>query len=86
MKIVFHKNFEKRYLKLSKPLKLKIKENNILFAQDPYHPTLNNHPLNGKYLGYRSINVTGDLRIIYKLLNNEVVLFSEIGSHALLYR
>ena len=86
MKIVFHKNFEKRYLKLSKPLKLKIKEKNILFAQDPYHPTLNNHPLNGKYLGYRSINVTGDIRIIYKLLDNGVALFSEIGSHTLLYR
>ncbi|MBI3459032.1 type II toxin-antitoxin system mRNA interferase toxin, RelE/StbE family [Candidatus Azambacteria bacterium] len=86
MRIVFHKNFEKRYQKLAEVMKLKIKERNILFEQDPYHPILNNHSLTSQYTGYRIINITGDIRIIYKLLDNEVALFSEIGSHSLLYK
>lgn len=85
MKIVFHKNFEKRYKKLSKGIKQKVKEKNILFEKDPYNQGLNNHALNGKYAGYRSINITGDVRIIYKFLGKDVVLFSEIGTHSELY-
>ena len=86
MQIVFHKNFEKKYLKLSQPLKLKVKKAIVLFEQDHYNIVLKNHALSGKYTGYRSINVAGDVRIIYKLLYNNAVLFSEIGSHSALYK
>lgn len=85
MKIVFHKSFEKRYKKLSEKIKQKVKERNILFEKDPYNPILNNHALNGKYMGYRSISVTGDIRIIYKFLDKDTALFSEIGTHSELY-
>lgn len=85
MKIVFHKRFEKQYKKLSNKIKEKIKERNMLFEKDPYDPILNNHALNGKYLGYRSIGVNGDIRIIYKFLDKGTVLFSEIGNHSNLY-
>ena len=85
MRIIFHKNFEKRYKKLPNKIKLKIKERNFLFIADPYNPLLNNHSLQGKYLGYRSLNVNGDIRIIYKLLDDNTALFSEIGTHSELY-
>ena len=85
MKIVFHKSFEKRYRKLPDNIKKKVKERNILFGKDPYNPILNNHALNGKYMGYRSISITGDIRIIYKFLDKDIVLFSEIGTHSELY-
>ena len=85
MKIVFHRNFEKQYKKLSGNIKLKVKEKNLLFTVDPYNPILNNHSLYGKYLGYRSFNVTGDLRIIYRLLDKNIALFVEIGTHSELY-
>ena len=85
MKIVFHKNFEKRYKKLSNNIKQKVKEKNILFEKDPYNLVLNNHALNGKHMGYRSISITGDIRIIYKFLDKDIVLFSEIGTHSELY-
>lgn len=85
MKIVFHRNFEKRYKKLSDNLKRKVKEKNILFEKDPYDPVLNNHALKGKYLGYRSFNITGNIRIIYKFLEKDIALFSEIGTHSELY-
>lgn len=85
MKIVFHKNFEKDYKNLTNSIKLKIKERNILFMNDPYNPILNNHALHGKYLGYRSFNITGDIRIVYKLLNQDTALFSAVGHHNKLY-
>lgn len=85
MKTLFHNNFEKRYKKLSEKIKQKVKERNILFEKDPYNPILNNHALNGKYMGYRSISITGDIRIIYKFLDKNTALFSEIGTHNQLY-
>jgi len=85
MKIIFHKNFEKKYKKFSDKIRQKVKERNILFEKDPYDPILNNHALNGRYMGYRSISITGDIRIIYKFLDKDTVLFSEIGTHSDLY-
>lgn len=85
MKIIFHKSFEKKYKKLPKKIKFKVKEKNILFVIDPYNTTLNNHALHGKYTGYRSISITEDIRIIYKLLDKDTVLFVEISTHSKLY-
>ena len=86
MKIVFQKSFEKKYIKLPKKIKEKVKKRNILFESDPYNPVLNNHALSGKYTSYRSINVTGDLRIVYKLINKNIALFVTVGTHSELYK
>jgi addiction module RelE/StbE family toxin len=84
-KIYLHHNFIRQYRKLKKSVKKKFKERRDIFLSDPYHPILNNHPLKGKYEGYCSINIGGDLRAVYKRLNNEAILFAEIGSHSNLY-
>lgn len=86
MKIFFQKSFEKRYKSLPDKIKTKLKEKNILFERDPFNPLLNNHALHGKYMGYRSIDITGDIRAIYKFLNKDAVLFVEIGTHSKLYK
>ena len=85
MKIIFHKNFEKQYKKLSRNTQIKMHEINILFEKDRYNPILNNHALREKYSGYRSINLTGNTRIIYKMLDDNNVLFVLIGTHSKLY-
>lgn len=85
MKITFHKIFEKQYKKFPDKIRQRVKERNPLFEKDPYNPILNNHALNGKYMGYRSISVTGNIRIIYKFLDKDTALFSEIGNHSELY-
>lgn len=84
MKIKLHKNFERGYKKLTSNEKKKFKERRDLFLQDEFNPILNNHALKGNYLGYRSINVTGDLRVIYKREEN-LVIFVAINSHSNLY-
>lgn len=84
MKITLHKNFQKRYLKLTPAQQKKFKDRRNLFLQDEFNPALNNHTLKGNYLGYRSINVTGDLRAIFKKTGEEVI-FVTLDSHSNLY-
>lgn len=86
MIVRFHKNFEKQYKTLQKNEQKKFKERIEVFLQDEFNPTLNNHPLKGRYQGYRSINVTGDLRAIYKLKTKGVAIFVNIDSHSNLYK
>lgn len=85
MIVRFHRDFDKQYKKLKVSEKKKTQERLLLFLQNPYHPVLNNHPLKGKYLDYRSINITGDLRAIYKLISDSEVIFIAVDSHSNLY-
>ena len=85
MKIVLHKNFEKQYAKLRPNEKKRFKARRDIFLISPYHRILNNHPLQGTYKGYRSINVGGDLRVIYKLLDENTAYFVVIDTHSNLY-
>jgi addiction module RelE/StbE family toxin len=85
MKIRFHKNFEKQYQKLTKKQQKKVQERLKLFLENPFNPVLKNHPLKGKYLDYRSINIAGDLRAIYKYINSEECIFVVLGRHRDLY-
>ena len=85
MRLYFHKNFERQYQKLNKKQQEKVKQRLSLFIEDPYHPLLNNHPLTGKYLDYRSINIAGDLRAIHKFISDQEVIFVAVDSHSNLY-
>lgn len=85
MIVVLHKDFRKRYHKLPLKIAEKFDERLKLFVQNEFDPVLNNHLLKGKWLGYRSINVTGDMRAIFKR-DADSVLFVAIDSHSNLYR
>jgi addiction module RelE/StbE family toxin len=85
MIIRFHRQFEKRYKALRGNQKEKFKQRRNILLEDPFHPLLNNHPLRGKYHGYRSINIGGDLRAIFKVQNEDMLIFVDIGPHARLY-
>lgn len=85
IKIRFHKNFEKQYKLLSVKQKNKIQERLELFLNSQFDPILNNHPLKGRYLDYRSINISGNVRAIYKIVGNNECIFVEIGTHSKLH-
>lgn len=84
MIIVIQKGFEKDLKKTSIKIQEKFFDRLTLFEKDQSDPVLNNHALKGKYLGYRSINITGDLRAIFKK-NNEEAIFVAMDSHSNLY-
>jgi len=80
-----HKDFKKQYKKLNIDLKEKVVQKLTLFSKESNAPSLHNHALQGKWKGHRSINITGDLRAIYRK-ENETIIFVAIGSHADLYQ
>ncbi|MEK9174547.1 MAG: type II toxin-antitoxin system RelE/ParE family toxin [Patescibacteria group bacterium] len=86
MIIRFHRNFKKQSRKLKAGERFRLKERLELFLADIFNPILNNHPLKGKYTGYRSINIGGDLRAVYKQDEKDTAIFVTIDSHSNLYR
>lgn len=85
MIIRLHKSFEKQFKKFKPGVQKKTKERLGLFIDDPFNPLLDNHPLKGKYLDYRSINITGDIRAIFKLIGDGECIFVAIDTHSNLY-
>ncbi len=85
MRIILHRNFRKQYKKLRDEERRRFIEWRDLFLKNPFHPTLNNHPLHGAYRGYRSINVGGDLRVIYEAIDRSTAQFILIDTHGNLY-
>lgn len=85
MKIILHKNFEKQYQKLRLSEKKKFQERRNIFLKNPFHPILYNHSLHGEYASYRSINITGDLRVLYEPIDEQTAHFIAIGRHKDLY-
>ena len=84
MTVQSHRVFKKQFSKLTGSQKRKFEERVRILLQDEFNPILNNHALKGQYQGYRSINIGGDLRAIYKK-NFDIIFFTKIGSHSKLY-
>ncbi len=85
MEIVRHPRFEKRVSLLSPKIRLALADRLDLFLADSRHLLLNDHALSGERRGFRSISVTGDWRLIYRYINDETILLTEIDTHHNLY-
>ena len=86
MTVQFHSRFKKKLATFPVSIRRRFYDRLALLLADPYHPTLRNHSLQGRYYGYRSINITGDLRAIYKMIPDDVCLFVVIDTHSNLYK
>ncbi len=84
MKIGYHKKFKKKYKKLFRKDQDRFNETLIVFEDNPFEKSLQNHILHGKYKDCRSINITGDLRAIYKNKSDSII-FIDIDTHSNLY-
>lgn len=85
MVVTYHKDFIKDSKKLTVSQKEKLTQRLRLFSKNEFDPLLNSHNLKGKYLGYKSISITGDLRAIYKQKSKNNVIFIRIDNHSNLY-
>jgi len=87
MKVFFHKYFRKRHAKLSNKIKDKFDTQLEIFYENLYDERLNNHELHGEYANHKSINVTGNIRAVYRKVDTTTddVIFVDIGSHSELY-
>lgn len=85
MNIQYLPTFKKQYKKLPLKLQEQFDVRSRLFLDDPTAPQLRVHPLKGTFAGYWSMNVNGDLRALYRLVGDELVIFALIGTHSQLY-
>lgn len=85
MDIQFSKKFEKQLAKCSVKIENKFYIQLIKYRKNPNEFSLNNHALKGKYQGFYSINVTGDVRALYTKKGSKIVIFGFIGTHSQLY-
>jgi addiction module RelE/StbE family toxin len=79
------KSFDKQYARLPKTDKTRFKQRLEIFQTNPYDKVLRNHGLKGKYLGYRSIDIRGDLRALYYVEADVIFIFAFVGTHSQLY-
>lgn len=84
MTIIFRQEFKKSYKKLPSKVRTKAEDRLRLFSKDEFNPILNNHALTGEYKGFRSINISGDLRAVFKR-EKDSVLFVALDKHSNLY-
>jgi addiction module RelE/StbE family toxin len=85
MEPILHKNFKKKFKKLSSKVQNQFFERIEIFRENPFDSLLNNHSVEKRFPGCRSINITGDYRAIYKY-ENDIVTFVNIGTHSQLYK
>lgn len=76
---------KKQDVRIRKSFKIAIN----LFSKDPNYLGFNNHSLGKEWEGFRSIDVTSDLRAVYQEiseLDETFAYFVELDTHEQLYR
>lgn len=86
MIVNYNKSFIKQFKKSPQKIKTQLIKRIEIFSQNPLYPSLHNHSLLGEYVGYYSINITGDWRAIYAPISDNEVLFIALGRHSQLYK
>lgn len=85
MRIARTKRFKKQFKKLPPPIQDQFIQRLQLLVSDPAAPVLRVHPLKGRYVGYWSMNINGDIRALYRKEGEEIILLAFIGTHSQLY-
>ena len=81
MTIQYTPAFKKQYTKLQKKIQERFDKCLTLFLINPSHPLLRIHPLQGSFAGYWSMNVSGDMRALYRTNGEHIIIFTLIGTH-----
>lgn len=87
-RVDYSKEFLKRFEKVPPEIKSAFRKRFEIFLQEPFYPLLDNHALTGEYSGYRSINITGDWRLIFSEINEKdgkIIQLKLLGTHSQLY-
>lgn len=83
--VIYSSRFKKSVRKRSRHIQELVVERLELFQTNRMHPLLDDHPLGGKLAGMRSISVSGDLRIQYEFVSDDIVHLINFGTHSELY-
>jgi mRNA-degrading endonuclease YafQ of YafQ-DinJ toxin-antitoxin module len=88
-KLIFPESYLKRekfFLKKHPELQPRYFKTLLLLEQDPLHPSLRLHPLQGRITGLHSVSISMRYRITLELeLREQEIVFVNIGSHGEVY-
>ena len=76
MQVDFTKEFNKQFAKLPRAKQLRAKDALALYLDDPTAPALRLHRLKGEWLSYRSISAGGDLRLHFRVISPDTLIFA----------
>ena len=84
VKSVYYDNeFEGEFLKLPEKIQKKAIKAEKFFTKNPFHPSLRLHKLYGKLKGLWSISIDKQYRIIFDIMDDGNILFTNVGLHAI---
>lgn len=81
MQIELSSRFSKSYRKLPERIKLKAKQQIVIFQNNQFDPRLKTHKLVGNNREMWSFSVDYSIRIKFIFLTSNKVLFLDIGGH-----
>lgn len=81
MEIKVTSHFSRNYKRLPRYIKIKTREREILFRQNPFDPRLKTHKLLGRDKEAWAFSIDYSYRIKFIFLSDEEVLFLDIGTH-----
>jgi mRNA-degrading endonuclease YafQ of YafQ-DinJ toxin-antitoxin module len=87
--LVFTEHYEKierRFLKAHPDLGERYRKTLTLLEQDPFHPSMRLHPLQGRLAGLHAVSINLQYRITLELeLREREIILVGIGSHGEVY-
>lgn len=85
MKILYTAEFVYRYNRLPGDIKIKAKNREKIFRQDPFNSRLKTHKLQGQLNEFWAFSINFQYRIIFKFEKNDVVIFYSAGTHSIYF-
>ncbi len=79
--LYYSKKFVKELKKLPEEIINLAVKKEVIFKNNPLHPSLRLHELHGKFRGIWSISITGNYRIIFERMDSGDIMFVSIGKH-----
>jgi addiction module RelE/StbE family toxin len=83
--VIIHKKFLKQFRKLPRSIQEVFRSRRDVFLENQDDSLLHVHELHGSLVGYKSFNVNADVRVVFKDIDRDTVMFTAIGSHSELY-
>lgn len=74
-------HFTRAYKRLSEEIKMRAKQREKIFKANPFDLRLDTHKLKGRFKNYWAYSVNYDYRIMFRFIDNETVLYHDIGTH-----
>ncbi|MDP4007854.1 MAG: type II toxin-antitoxin system mRNA interferase toxin, RelE/StbE family [Candidatus Peregrinibacteria bacterium] len=81
MQLTYHPKFVKQYKKLPENIKKLLQKKGGIFMHDPFDESLKTHKLKGELMNYYSFRVNYEYRVMFKFMDNDVILFYQVGTH-----